>query len=42
MLLARFEQARAPVDYDSAMYIHEKLVREKMAKGYTESSDGTP
>ena len=32
----------SPVDYDSAKNIYDKLVREKVAKGYTEGPDGTP
>ncbi len=32
----------APVHYDAALLIFEKLVREKKAKGYTEGADGTP
>jgi bifunctional non-homologous end joining protein LigD len=32
----------APVDYDAAKKAYDKLVREKMAKGYTEGPDGTP
>jgi len=32
----------APVHYDAALVIFEKLVREKKAKGYTEGSSGTP
>jgi bifunctional non-homologous end joining protein LigD len=31
-----------PVDYDSAKNIYDKLVREKMAKGYIEGPGGTP
>lgn len=31
-----------PVSYDEAKRIFEKLVREKMAKGYTPGADGTP
>ncbi|MGO8931212.1 MAG: hypothetical protein ACLQU3_30525 [Limisphaerales bacterium] len=31
-----------PVDYDSAKNIYDKLIREKMAKGYTQGPDGTP
>ncbi len=31
-----------PVDFDIALRIFEKLVREKKAKGYTEGPDGTP
>jgi len=32
----------APVDYDTAKRIFEKLIREKTAKGYTPGTDGTP
>ncbi len=32
----------APVYYDAALMIFEKLVREKKAKGYTEGAEGTP
>jgi bifunctional non-homologous end joining protein LigD len=32
----------APVYYDAALMIFEKLVREKKAKGYTEGENGTP
>ena len=32
----------SPVDYDTAKKIHDKLVSEKKAKGYTEGTDGTP
>src|ERR1039458_2136996 len=35
-------KTKTPVDYDSAKNIYDKLVREKMAKGYTEGPDGTP
>ena len=31
-----------PVDYDTARKAYDKLVREKMAKGYTPGEDGTP
>lgn len=31
-----------PVDYQAALKVYEKLVREKMAKGYTPGEDGTP
>jgi bifunctional non-homologous end joining protein LigD len=31
-----------PVNYDEAKRIFDKLVREKMAKGYTPGADGTP
>jgi len=34
-------KTQAPVDYDTAKSIYDKLVREKMAKGYTEGPDGT-
>src|ERR1039457_3532182 len=32
----------SPVDYDMAKRTYDKLVREKMAKGYTPGPDGTP
>ena len=32
----------SPVDYDSAKRAYDKLIREKMAKGYTEGPEGTP
>ena len=32
----------SPVDFDTAKRIYDKLVREKMAKGYTPGEDGTP
>jgi ATP-dependent DNA ligase len=32
----------SPVDYDEAKAIYDKLVKEKMAKGYTEGETGTP
>jgi bifunctional non-homologous end joining protein LigD len=35
-------KTQTPVDYDTAKSIYDKLVREKMAKGYTEGPDGTP
>jgi len=35
-------KTQAPVDYDSAKTIYDKLVREKMTKGYTQGPDGTP
>lgn len=31
-----------PVDYQAALKVYDKLVREKMAKGYTPGRDGTP
>jgi bifunctional non-homologous end joining protein LigD len=31
-----------PVDYEAALKIYDKLVNEKMAKGYTPGQDGTP
>jgi bifunctional non-homologous end joining protein LigD len=31
-----------PVDYQAALKVYDKLVREKMAKGYTPGQDGTP
>jgi predicted DNA-binding WGR domain protein len=35
-------KTNSPVNYDDAMRIFEKLVREQMAKGYTPGADGTP
>ena len=35
-------KTQTPVDYDQAKIIYDKLVREKMAKGYTEGPEGTP
>ena len=35
-------KTQTPADYDSAKTIYDKLVREKMAKGYSEGPDGTP
>jgi bifunctional non-homologous end joining protein LigD len=35
-------KTQSPVGYEEAKHIHSKLVREKMAKGYTEGEDGTP
>ena len=35
-------KTKTPVDYDKAKTIYEKLVREKMAKGYNEGPNGTP
>ncbi|HEY6169293.1 MAG TPA: WGR domain-containing protein [Verrucomicrobiae bacterium] len=35
-------KTNSPVDYDEAVKIFEKLVNEKMAKGYTEGPNGTP
>jgi bifunctional non-homologous end joining protein LigD len=35
-------KTQTPVDADSAKAIYDKLVREKMAKGYTQGPDGTP
>jgi bifunctional non-homologous end joining protein LigD len=31
-----------PVDYQAAVKVYDKLVQEKMAKGYTPGADGTP
>jgi bifunctional non-homologous end joining protein LigD len=31
-----------PVDYQAALKVYEKLINEKMAKGYTPGQDGTP
>jgi bifunctional non-homologous end joining protein LigD len=35
-------KTNVPVDYDSAKRIFNKLVKEKMAKGYSQGEDGTP
>lgn len=35
-------KTNVPVDYDSARKIYDKLVKEKMAKGYTSGQDATP
>jgi len=35
-------KTQAPVSYDAAKAIYDKLVREKTAKGYTPGMDGTP
>jgi len=35
-------KTQAPVDYDAAKVIYDKLIREKTAKGYTAGEDGTP
>ena len=35
-------KTQSAVDYDTAKAMYDKLVREKMAKGYTEGPDGTP
>lgn len=35
-------KTQAPVNYDDAKIIYDKLVREKTAKGYTPGEDGTP
>ena len=35
-------KTQSPVDYNSAKAIYDKLIREKMAKGYTQGPDGTP
>lgn len=35
-------KTNSPVGYDDAKRIFDKLVREKMAKGYTPGADGTP
>jgi bifunctional non-homologous end joining protein LigD len=35
-------KTQAPVDYDTAKTIYDRLVREKTAKGYTPGADGTP
>jgi bifunctional non-homologous end joining protein LigD len=35
-------KTQMPVSYDTAKIIYDKLIREKVAKGYTEGPDGTP
>lgn len=40
--LATGTKTQAPVDYDTAKTIYDRLVREKTAKGYTPGADGTP
>jgi bifunctional non-homologous end joining protein LigD len=35
-------RTNSPVSYDDAKRIYDKIVREKMAKGYTPGADGTP
>jgi bifunctional non-homologous end joining protein LigD len=40
--LSTGSKTRSPVDYDTAKGIYDKLIREKMAKGYTPGPDGTP
>lgn len=35
-------KTQSPVPYEKAKAIHDKLVKEKMAKGYTPGEDGTP
>jgi bifunctional non-homologous end joining protein LigD len=35
-------KTNVPVEYDNAKRIFDKLVKEKMAKGYTPGADGTP
>ena len=40
--LATGTKTHAPVTYDEAKTIYERLVREKTAKGYTPGADGTP
>ena len=35
-------KTQTPMDYDSAKNIYDKLVQDKMAKGYTEGPDSTP
>ena len=35
-------KTQSPVSYEEAQKIHSKLIREKMAKGYTPGEDGTP
>ncbi len=31
-----------PIEYEAALHLYEKLVKEKQAKGYTEGASGTP
>jgi predicted DNA-binding WGR domain protein len=40
--LSTGSKTNSPVNYDEAKRIFDKLVREKMAKGYTPGPDGTP
>lgn len=40
--LSTGSKTSSPVSYDEAKRVYEKLVREKMAKGYTPGADGTP
>ena len=40
--LSTGSKTNSPVSYDDAKRIFDKLVREKMAKGYTPGADGTP
>ena len=40
--LSTGSKTSSPVGYDDAKRIFDKLVREKMAKGYTPGADGTP
>ena len=40
--LATGTKTQAPVDYDTAKAVYDRLVREKTAKGYTPGADGTP
>src|SRR6266436_1104585 len=35
-------KTNVPADYDDAKRIYDKLVKEKLAKGYTPGADGTP
>ena len=35
-------KTQSPVPYDTAKAIYDKLIREKIAKGYTAGADGTP
>jgi len=35
-------KTNVPVEYDNAKRIFDKLVKEKMSKGYTPGEDGTP
>jgi bifunctional non-homologous end joining protein LigD len=38
--MATGTKTQIPVDHDSAKHIYDKLVREKMAKGYTQGPEG--
>jgi bifunctional non-homologous end joining protein LigD len=41
-MLSTGTKTSTPVDYEAAKRIYDKLVREKMAKGYTPGPEGTP